>query len=212
MKKNKIIYEKQLSKSLGFTLREGSLFFSGKNSTRLQKTLNNLTKMLDKLGIRYLLAGGFAVMLYGFRRFTEDIDIVVTRNDLVKIHRELIGHGYIEIFEGSRGIRDTETGVRIEFVVAGEYPGDGKPKPVIFPEPDLVKEEIKGIKVVNLPTLIELKLASGMTGGFARAHDLKDVYELIRIHKLDEAFATKLNSTVRNKYVEILNEIRKKNG
>ena len=203
-------YEKELSNSLSFTLREGSLFFYNKNPSRLQKTLNNLTKNLDKIGIKYLLAGGFAVLLYGFRRFTEDIDIIVTNDDLKKIHKELIGLGYVEIFKGSMGIRDVETGVKIEFVIAGEYPGDGKPKPVSFPKPDLAKNEIEGIRVVNLSTLIELKLASGMTGGYARSHDLKDVYELIKIHKLDKSFSKKLNQFVRNKYLEILSEI--KNG
>jgi hypothetical protein len=36
-----------------------------------------------------------------------------------------------------------ETGVCVEFVVAGEYPGDGKPKPVAFPDPESFRAEPK---------------------------------------------------------------------
>lgn len=53
------------------------------------------------------------------------------------------------------------TGVRIDFVIAGEFPGDGKPKPVAFPYPAEHLEPGSEIKVVDLKTLIELKLASG---------------------------------------------------
>ena len=67
------------------------------------------------------------------------------------------------MFAGSKNLRDTELGVRIEFLVAGQFPGDGQPKPVAFPPPEQVAEDFDGIKYVNLPTLIGLKLASGMT-------------------------------------------------
>ena len=45
-------------------------------------------------------------------------------------------------------------------MIAGGYPGDGKPKPVVFPDPRTVTSETDGISYVNLPTLVDLKLAS----------------------------------------------------
>ena len=53
------------------------------------------------------------------------------------------------------------------------------PKPVQFPPPSDVAVEIDGIKYIALSKFIELKLASGMTGGAHRAKDLVDVGELI---------------------------------
>lgn len=58
--------------------------------------------------------------------------------------------------------------------LTGEYPGDGKPKPVSMPNPQTQFVEIDGIRFVSLEKLIELKLASGMTAG-DRLKDLADV-------------------------------------
>jgi hypothetical protein len=68
-------------------------------------------------------------------RFTEYVDILVGRDDLKRIHEKLEGRGYVPPFPGSKNLRDAQTGVRIEFLVTGAFPGDGKPKPVAFPEP-----------------------------------------------------------------------------
>jgi hypothetical protein len=53
-----------------------------------------------------------------------------------------------------------------------------------------------------LPTLVELKLASGMTNP-GRLKDLGDVQELIRVLKLPSNFADQLNEYVRAKYHEL---------
>jgi hypothetical protein len=108
-----------------------------------------------------------ALDAHGFRRLTVDVDILVTRDGLRTIHEKLEGLGFVPPFEGSKNLRDTEHGVRIEFLLAGGYPGDGKPKPVAFPDPAKVGVEIDGIRYLRLSSLIELKLASGMTGAFA---------------------------------------------
>jgi hypothetical protein len=42
--------------------------------------------------------------------------------------------------------RDTERGVRVEFLVAGDFPGDGGPKPVAFPDPGTCSVELDGIR------------------------------------------------------------------
>ena len=48
--------------------------------------------------------------------------------------------------------------------------------------------EIDGVKYLNLPTLIELKLASGMTNP-GRLKDLSDVLELIKLLDLPVNFS-----------------------
>lgn len=59
------------------------------------------------------------------------------------VHKELEGRGYLPRFQGSKHLRDTELGVRIKFLVAGQYPGDGKEKPVTFPDPSNVAVSMK---------------------------------------------------------------------
>jgi hypothetical protein len=59
----------------------------------------------------------------------------VTREGLQRVHESLEGRGYLPPFRGSKQLRDTDTGVRIKFLTTGDYPGDGKPKPVAFPQP-----------------------------------------------------------------------------
>ena len=84
-------------------------------------------------------------------------------------------------------------------MTSGEYPGDGKPKPVQFPIPSEASVEIDGVRVVTLEKLIELKLASGMTAP-DRLKDLADVQELIKACYLDADFAIRLNPYVRDQY------------
>jgi len=61
------------------------------------------------------------------------------QDDLRRIHNELEGLGYLLPYANSKHLRDTELGVRIEFLTTGEYPGDGKAKPVSFPDPATVR-------------------------------------------------------------------------
>jgi hypothetical protein len=193
-------YEQLLSGSTGWAMDEGSLFFEGKG--RVHQALRKIVKRLDALGIHYAIVGGMALVHHGYRRFTDDVDILVTREDLDKLHREVEGLGYLPPFAGSKHLRDTELSVKIEFLTTGEFPGDGKPKPVAFPEPSSVAENDEGICYVRLPELITLKLASGMTNT-GRLKDLADVQELIKLKKLPRNFGNDLPEYVRPKFLEI---------
>jgi hypothetical protein len=195
-----ITYEQRLNRNLDWALREGSMHFDKENA--VHKTLKKITSRLDQLGIPYALVGGMAMFFHGYRRFTEDVDLLVTPEGLAEVHRRLEGLGYLPPFPGSKHLRDTEHGVRIEFLVTGEYPGDGKPKPVQFPNPAEARATIDGVPCLELTKLIELKLASGMTHP-GRLKDLADVQELIRTLDLPADLAERLNPFVREKYQEL---------
>src|SRR5262249_54523634 len=126
------VYEDRLNASIDWALREGSMHFEEKSA--VHQTLRKFAKRLDQLKVPYAIAGGMALFLHGFRRFTEDVDVLVTPEGLARIHQALEGAGYLPPFAGSKNLRDTEHGVRVEFLVAGQFPGDGKPKPVAFPD------------------------------------------------------------------------------
>jgi hypothetical protein len=195
-----LAYEQQLDRNLDWALKEGSMHF-GKESA-VHKALRKIAGRLDGLGIPYAVVGGMAMFFHGFRRFTEDVDLLVTRDALKDIHEHLEGSGYLPPFEGSKQLRDTENGVRIEFLVTGEYPGDGKPKPVAFPDPTDAGVEIEGVRCLSLRKLIELKLASGMTNP-ARLRDLADVQQMIDVLDLPQELADQLDFSVRDKYREL---------
>lgn len=193
------LYEKKLDADLNWALREGSLHFEEKN--QVHETLRRITARLDGLGIPYAVVGGMAMFAHGFRRFTADVDLLVTRDGMKQVLEELEGLGYVQPPGTSTKLRDTQSGMRIEFRITGGYPGDGKPKPVSFPDPSKVSVEIDSIRYVGLPTLVELKLASGTAAH--RAKDLGDVQELIRVLKLPRESAEKLDGSVRAKFLEL---------
>lgn len=169
----------------------------------LNNTLTQLTGDLKEHGIDYMVIGAVALLAHGYPRFTEDIDLVLTPAGLAVFHRELIGMGYVPAFAGAKKrLRSTRDGVTIEVMTTGEYPGDGKPKPVSIPEPSTASTEIDGIQVVTFEKLIELKLASGMTAPH-RLKDLADVQELIKLKNLDSDFAVQLDPYVREQYLKL---------
>src|SRR5205085_1550629 len=183
------------------TYAEGLRYLMGQGS--LNNALAQLCAGLERHGIDYMVIGAVALMAHGYPRFTEDIDLVLTREGLEAFHRELIGLGYAPAFQGARKrLRAAGGGVPVEVIVAGEYPGDGKPKPVSFPDPASASVEIDGVRVVTLEKLIELKLASGMTAP-DRLKDLADVQEMIKIKGLTEEFADRLDESVREKFREL---------
>jgi hypothetical protein len=180
---------------------EGLRFFMGQGM--LNETLRRVVKDLDDRGIDYNVIDAVALNQYGYRRFTEDIDLLLAKEGLEKFRSELVGLGYRPAFEGAtKKFRTTQENVTIEIITAGEYPGDGKPKPVQFSNPQENAVAIDGIKTVSLEKLIELKLASGMTAPH-RLKDLADVQEVIKLKNLSADFAEKLNPFVREKFLEL---------
>jgi hypothetical protein len=175
----------------------------------LNNVLARLSADLRRHGIDYMVIGAVALMAHGYPRFTEDIDLVLTPEGLEKFHRELIGLGYAPAFPGAKKrLREVRDGVSIEVITTDEYPGDGKPKPVVFPAPAESSVEIDGVRVVTLEKLIELKLASGMTAP-DRLKDLADVQELIKARGLTSDFAGRLDPYVRSKYAELCEAVER---
>ena len=168
----------------------------------VQKALEQLVRVLDENGIPYAIIGAMALNEFGYQRTTVDVDVLLTPAGLAAFKAQALGRGYVEKFPGSRGVRDTGHGVDIDVVLTGTFPGDGRPKPVAFPDPATAAVRGARVALLPLPTLVELKLASGMTAPH-RLKDLADVQELIRIQHLPRTLVAELNAFVHDKYLEL---------
>jgi hypothetical protein len=167
---------------------------------KVWQTMDRLAARLRDEGIPYAILGGMSLALHGYVRVTADVDILTTPNGLEMIHQRLIGRGYALKFAGARKrIRDTTTGVSIDLITTGEYPGDGKPKAVRFPDPSDSIDRL-GYNVLSLPRLIESKIVTGTTVEERQLRDLADVQELINELQLPRSFAEQLDPTVRSEF------------
>lgn len=170
--------------------------------SNVQRALERLVSTLEAQKIPYAIVGAMALNEFGYRRVTVDVDVLLTPAGLMAFKAASLGRGYVEKFPGSRGLRDTENGVDIDVLLTGGYPGDGKPKPVSFPDPAKVAVRGTRVALLPLPKLLDLKLASGMSAPH-RLKDLADVIELIRAASLPSSLADALDPSVRHKYLDL---------
>ena len=171
-------------------------------SSPVHNAAAEISRRLTDLGIDYAIAGALCLAAHGVVRATEDVDVLIAREGLARFKERWLGRGYVDVRPGGKAVRDTENAIKIDFLIEGDYPGDGKPKPVRFPSPAAVSEEAGRFRVVNLPRFIELKLASGMTAPH-RLQDLADVLRLISTAPLARDLGQSLDPYVRPKYDEL---------
>jgi hypothetical protein len=172
------------------------------NESPLQNAARAIASHLDELGIEYAIAGALSLAAHGLVRATEDVDVLLSNEGLERFKAAWLGRGYVNLRSGGKAVRDVQNGVKIDFLIAGEFPGDGKPKPVRFPNPNEASIADGQFRVLALPRLIELKLASGMTAAH-RLQDLADVQRIIQIRSLPRELSAELDPYVRDKFEEL---------
>jgi hypothetical protein len=182
-------------------IKEVDMFFQ-KNDP-VHKTMRRVVKQLVKAKIPYAIVGGMAVNAHGHKRTTDDLDVLLTAEGLAEFRKRYVPKHYDSHPQLPRRFTDLKNEVTIDFLLAGLYPGSGRPGPISFPDPAAVSQTIEEMQVLDLATLIQLKLA-------ARRHqDFADVVSLIRVQQLDETFGERLHPSVRGDYIECLEEKRR---
>jgi hypothetical protein len=182
-------------------IKEVDMFFQ-KNDP-VYKTMRRIVKQLVKAKIPYAIMGGMAVNAHGHRRTTDDVDVLLTREGFAEFRKRFVPKDYDTHPQLPRRFTDRKNEVTIDFLISGLYPGSGQPGPVSFPDPASASQTIEEMQVVDLVSLIQLKLA-------ARRHqDFADVVSLIRVQGLDETFAKRLHSSLRRDYIECVEERRR---
>ena len=190
-----------MTKSILDVARRADEFFM--QVSPIHETMRRLSKVLQEMNIPFAIAGAMAANAHGHKRTTSDVDILLRREDLQRFKAQYIGRGWVDKFEGSKNFRDAVTNINIDTLIVGDYPGDGLPKPVSFPPPESVSElSEEGIPIISLVTLLELKMASGMTASH-RPRDFDDVIQLIRIAEIGIELRDKLNPYVAEKFHEL---------
>jgi hypothetical protein len=182
-------------------LKEIDMFFEGRS--REHKTMRRLVENLEKAKIPYAIMGAMAVNAHHHERTTNDVDILLTPKGFEAFRRRFVPRSYDPLPDRPRRFLDRRYKVTFDILVAGMFPGSGRPGPIAFPDPAEVSETIQDMQVVSLPVLVQLKLA-------ARRHkDFGDVVDLIRANGLDESFQEKLHPAVRRDFIECREEKRR---
>jgi hypothetical protein len=189
------------SGSFSQELQEMSMFFEGRG--QVNKSLRRLVKRLEKAKIPYAIVGAMALAAHHYQRATTDLDILLTAQGFAEFQKRFVPAIYDRVPGRKRRVVDRVNGIHIDVLVTGLFPGSGQPGPIAYPDPEGVAQVVEGNRVVDLVTLIQLKLAA------RRYKDFGDVVELIRSNNLDESFEKGLHPTLRQDYIECLEEKRR---
>ena len=171
------------------------------NHSDVYKSALRLAATLASLNIPSAIAGGLAVGAHGYQRSTRDVDVVLTPDGLDKLKSDGLGRGIMERYKGSRNLKDTISKVDIDVILTTD-----KPVPVPDPATSSVTNA-DGLKVLSLPSLIELKLS---TASPERKKDVKDVSGLIWTNGLDADYAELLDPSVRERFLELVGQEEKR--
>jgi hypothetical protein len=173
-----------MARTVADRLERADDFFAGRSD--VHRALIKIEHLLAEENIAYAVIGGMAMNVHGFRRFTNDVDLLTTSEGLEAIHRRVVGRGY-QFDSTPKRLRDLEHGVIIDILVR-----EGSPDPV----------ERAGHHVLALPKLIDLKLTSGLAAR-SRIKDLADVQELIKALELPRDLGEQLDPSVRDEYYRL---------
>lgn len=182
-------------------VKEIAMFFQGNDP--VHQTMQRTAERLEGAGIPYAIVGAMALNAHRYKRTTDDVDFLLNAAGFAEFRRLWVGTEYEPVPGRKRRFTDRANGVTIDILVTGLFPGRGQPGPVAFPEPADVSQTIDGLRVVDLVTLVGLKLAAG------RYKDFGDVVDVIRIHDLDESFTDRLHPSLHRDYIECLEEKRR---
>ena len=182
-------------------LAEIDMFFEG--TGRVHQIMRRVAAALDRANIPYAIVGGMAVNAHRHHRTTRDVDFLLTPQGMTAFREIAATEGFDPAPGRPRRFTDRATSVSFDILLTGLFPGSGAPGPVAFPDPAAVSQTIDDLRVVDLPTPVQLKLAA------RRFQDFADVVNLIRANSLDESFQQHLHPTLRRDYIECLEEKRR---
>jgi hypothetical protein len=146
---------------------------------RYGRVVKAVDHLLQVVGCTAVLGGGWAVWRHGYvGRVTQDLDIALPADRIEEFLRAAAVGGF-DVLPVQMGrwpkVLHRDTGIEVDILPEGGRPGAAsRPAPTTIPHPSRMGAAGPVLRYINLPSLIELKLAAG------RARDESDVVELVR--------------------------------
>ncbi|MFA5025430.1 MAG: hypothetical protein WC503_02925 [Candidatus Shapirobacteria bacterium] len=155
--------------------------------------LKDIIKDLEDYEIDYAVIGGISLKVHNFERYTEDINLLVSKEGFKKIQENLIGNRYTLKPGSSKNLYyHGLVKINIDILVEGTKEGS-----FTLPHPKNIRQKFFGVWYIDLKNLIIFKLNAN------RTQDLADVSRLILANSLNEKYAKKLPLNIRTKFLEL---------
>ena len=158
--------------------------------------IKTITRDFEEAGVTYCVIGGLSMSPHNYSRYTEDVDIIVSKDTFKLIQKNLVGKaGYVNRPGSSKNISyklDNGKKIPIDILVEGD-----KESNFTIPGPKDIRTKINGIWYASLPKLIELKLES------SRPRDLQDVINLIINNELTKDYTVNLEKQYKDKFLKL---------
>lgn len=158
----------------------------GEQNSEFDRTLDVLKDLARKEGIPIAIIGGMAAIKYGYKRFTDDIDVVVAHSHLDTLIRVAPHYRIKVIWRDPHGWHK----FRYEDVPIEIVPEGGRPRkdaPTTIPSPRQLGV-VEGAGYASLEGWIETKLASG------RRQDQADIVQVLK--KTDPAAIERIRTHI----------------
>jgi len=178
-------------------------------SSPLLDTARKLHRLLAAEAVPYAIVGGLAAVRNGAVRTTQDVDVLLRREDWVRA-APVLGEGFdIQL---DRAI-DRDNGVPVDVL----YAGDDWYMLLPLPDPVEVAEFDPGLgaNFLGLPQVLQLKTAVYLArkrdeGIEVAAKDLGDVVELLRgnSERVTASLLSELHPAVRKELKRLLKKLR----
>lgn len=149
---------------------------------RYGRVVKAVDHLLAAINCPAVLAGGWAVWRHGFiGRVTQDLDIVLPADQLAAFLQAAALSGFVHLPQSPGRwpkFQHKDTGIEVDVLPEGGRPGTtANPAPTTIPHPAELGAGGTSLRYIDLPHLVELKLAAGRIG------DEHDVVELIRANQ-----------------------------
>lgn len=192
-----LTYENKLDGDIRWALDEGGRYFQRESAVHL--AARRLADAFEQLDIRYAVTGALAMFFHGYRRFTEDVDLVVDGDDLKRVTDEVPDVCEASQSIGRSRVRDGMTGVRIDLYAADASAGRDE-RPAVAIDLDDDARTIDGLNVLRLEKLVESKIALGVRS--RRMRHLADVQQMIILLDLPLDLMDDADAAVKHGYRE----------
>ncbi len=168
------------------------------------ETARATARALRGVRVPFCIVGGLAVYEHGYRRSTEDVDVLIEAKEQSPVRRAMNAAGLTWNTSRREFVGPGDTAVHVLF--AGERIASSDVR-IRKPSPENVSV-IDGLPVIRLAPLIEMKLAVGLSVIRRTHRDLSDVVELIARNRLTKAFASKLHRSLRREFRRLVEVAR----